>query len=414
MMSLLPLSQQHKQSHRIIPRSRRHIYCRPFRGDTHTATTASKHRSGYIDGMGAITVAIRKLSFIILLMFVVVVVTASNRRTSFSSNKNNHHASSPQTYDRSVTTFDPNGRLLQVQYAQYAATQRTKRTVVAIMDTVHDTIYIATTSTATKSSANEQYQPQPHQFLYRITRNIYFIGIGFMGDIRAMASHLRVQAQQHIYHYQEDMTVYEMAKIMCQLHHQCTYQSGIRPLGISCLIFGIDNGVGSMRDETGFDCDRATSTHSRPWKMYKCTPGGSIPEDCNDVGCAVLGYKEDALLQKLYQDQDENVNITDTNSTKTTATNGNGNEADHIEQFISSMKNAFHKIEDHHDHEISRRMDVYAFRGYNGSGVHATHHRQQHPSAVTCFANIDCGTITNNNQAYQDSLMRVRQYYNEQ
>jgi 20S proteasome alpha/beta subunit len=408
MTRLLPPSQQYQQSHRIIPRRRRRIYLLAFRsGSNDSAAATPQNRSGYIGGIAVIAVAIRKLSYIILLMFVVVEVAASNRRTSFYSNKNNHPASLAQTYDRSVTTFDPNGRLLQVQYAQYAATQRTKRTVVAMMDTVHDTIYIATTSTATKSSGSEQNQPQPHQFLYRITRNIYFIGIGFMGDIRAMASHLRVQAQQHIYHYQEDMTVYEMAKIMCQLHHQCTYQSGIRPLGISCLIFGIDNAFGSVPDGTGFDCDRATSTHSRGWKMFKCTPGGSIPENCNDVGCAVVGYKEDALLQELYQDHDENVNITDTNTT-----NYNGIEADHLEQFISSLKNAFHKIDDH-DNEISRMMDVYAFRG---SSVHATHHhRPQHPSAITCFANIDCGTTNNNNdQAYQNSLMRVRQYYNEQ
>ena len=369
-----------------------------------------------------------------------IVSNASNRRSASSTatTRRNMYDDTNQKYDRSVTTFDPQGHLLQVKYAQYAATQRTKRTIIAMIDTIQNAIYIATSTTTTQTSEHDQpsllvQQQQPHQFIYRITQNIYFIGIGVMGDIRAVASHLRVQAQQHIYHYQEDMTVYQMAKIICQLQHQCTYQSGVRPLGMSCLIFGIDDqNRGRGDDETGLHRTTQTSTtRSNTWKMYKCTPGGSTPEVCNhDFGGTVLGYKEDIVLQQLFDDDDDDDDVEQMSNTSNprfendtifttkisnftaTTTNSSSAEADHTERFISLIQSAFGKIDDN-DRETSRMMDAYVFRGSKGTGAHS-HHR--HPSPVTCFANIDCRSNNNNkyNKTFHHSLMRVRQYYNKE
>jgi hypothetical protein len=250
-----------------------------------------------------------------------------------------------------------------------------------------------------------------------------------MGDIRAVASHIRVQAQQHLYHYQEEITVYEVAQIIQRLQHQCTYQSGIRPLGISCLIFGRDQNIDHDHlDVTHFSVENRPPTktttfihHTNTWKMYKCTPSGCIPEDCYEVGGAVLGYQEDEVSRRLSsfhdvpEDHPNEKGTTNTGTTSTTTpttTNNDTSEANHVIQFISLMKDTFDTID--HDNETVRMMDVYIFRGDGPTRMRQQYRARSSSTPITCFANIDCRSSNHHHHhAYPNSLMRVRQYYNQ-
>jgi Proteasome subunit/Proteasome subunit A N-terminal signature len=374
-------------------------------------------------------------SIIILLLLLLVatdVVTANNqlsrRRSAASTQRKN--ASQRRSYDRSVTTFDPDGQLLQVQYAVSAATKRTKRTMLAMIDHHRNTIYIATT---TLVGTPQQPQPQPHQFVHLLTKGIYFVGIGLMGDIRALVSHLRGLAQQHEDHYQERMSVHEMARAMAQLQHACTYQSGIRPLGLTAWIFGIDHHNNNDDDDDDDDDDdsggegkRANRNSTgnmaspRPWKFYQCTPDGSVPEDCsryrheNGVSYTVAGYQQETVLQHLQNIDDDIGNDPKTSSassrsntdTATSSCTNHIDEGDRMMDFVSTIRKAWAKMDGPDHEQQSRMMDVYVFRDRRCSSSSS----RKFPT-VTCFANMDYSA--KNDHFHPTSLQRVRQYFNK-
>jgi 20S proteasome alpha/beta subunit len=348
-------------------------------------------------------------------------VTGSTRRSNYGTGNHRLYRSSSNAatkYDRSVTTFDPHGQLLQIQYAQSAASKRTKRTILAMIGTTRNDdddeddkiLYIATTTAASQSNIQlgNEYYDQP--FVYRITQDIYMTGMGLVGDVQMMVSHLRRQAQQHYYNYEEDIPLSQLVTIVTNVQHQCTYQSGVRPLGIVCLLFTLPT--------------TTTPHNSNNIQLFKCSPGG-IQEDC--MYCTV-GYDDDRILERLHTQYSNLINETNTNAnstTTTTTTTTTTNEADVIEQIVAMLHNDDYSdsdssIKDEIERKENQRLtDVWVFRRPTGS-FHANpiHHvvndtinrtqqqqlqqrRIQH--SVTCFANL-CHTSN-------ESMQTMRQYY---
>ena len=95
-----------------------------------------------------------------------------------------------------------------------------------------------------------------------------------MGDIRAVASHLRLQAQQHLYNCDEEWTVQQAAEALSSLHHQLTHQSGVRPLGMAGFLLGTD---AIKPDQSSTIISNATQMPTA--RLFHCSPGG-LPEDC--------------------------------------------------------------------------------------------------------------------------------------
>jgi 20S proteasome alpha/beta subunit len=218
-------------------------------------------------------------SILLLLFGLLFSASASNQRRSYRT-----AASVRDRYDRSVTTFDPSGRLLQVEYAQQAAHKRALRLVMTV---VNDVCYIVTTSKAESSLSPRA------TLLHRISDRIYLVAVGLLGDIRAAASHLRLQAQQHRFNYDEEWTVEQAATALSNLQHQLTHQSGVRPLGITGFLLGTD--APPYRSATA-PINNATA----PWPMaqlFQCSPGG-LPEDC--LYCCT-GSQEAQLLSVLQE-----------------------------------------------------------------------------------------------------------------
>lgn len=185
-------------------------------------------------------------------------------------------------YDRSVTTFDPTGRLLQVEYAQQAATLRSSSAVVALV--VNNVVYVVV---ARSVQHQQQHQASttaplqgPIQTLHRITDSIWLIGSGLAGDLASVVRQLRVTAQQFALQTGDAWTAADAATALAAWHHQCTVAPGVRPFGVACLIFGPDahNSNNNMR-------------------LFKCAPGG-IREEC---WYGTVGRSEDAVLKALQE-----------------------------------------------------------------------------------------------------------------
>jgi 20S proteasome alpha/beta subunit len=306
---------------------------------------------------------------------------SSNQRRSYSTTR----VSTKERYDRSVTTFDPTGRLFQVEYAQQA-TLRSLRNLLVMAIVVDDTTYVLTTSSSLPRSMESTHQSSPTtQFIHRISENIWLIGIGLVGDIRAVASHLRMQAQQHIYNYDEELTIKQAATIVSNLQHQLTFQAGVRPLGISCFVFGSDANQCSTNSLT-FRKEFPTA------QLFKCSPGG-IQEDCL---YSTAGFNEAAMLQILHQ--------------RYSQFNNTATEGDIVEGLVSAAQQALSNdsfrmntrtsTDETDDATNQLLFDVWVFRT-NGSTQHNSTTCRRNKS-VTCFAGL-CNS--------QESFAKMYEYY---
>lgn len=132
-------------------------------------------------------------------------------------------------YDRSITTFSSDGRLLQVEYGLEAS--RRGDPVVAM--TFSDNM----TCIAVHSSDK----------VHRIDDHILMITAGLAGDGRMLASTLRTQCQRFRLATGEAPTIQEVAKIAASLQHSLTKTPGARPLGCTAILSGVEDDGTTLR-----------------------------------------------------------------------------------------------------------------------------------------------------------------------
>lgn len=223
-------------------------------------------------------------------------------------------------YDRSVTTFDPQGRLRQVEYAQQATSSRGRSIAAILGRDGDDTIYVAVvvadaakdaTAAAARTDRSRRSQvPKLHCLDERY--GVWMVSAGLAGDAQYTAAHLRVTAQQHQHVTGEAGTVVaQAARELVSLQHQLTHTPGARPLGVTCLLLGFDQDVDDDEEEDG--CSRDSGTHSNTARLYKCSPGGSM-EDC--LYCTA-GQSESFILKVLQERYDDIVGRGENDSVET-------------------------------------------------------------------------------------------------
>ena len=140
-------------------------------------------------------------------------------------------------YDRSITTFDQTGRLLQIEYGMEAASRG--ESVIGLL--TNSTIYVA----VKKSSSSK---------VHRIDNHLWLFTSGLSGDARALAAVLRASCQRHRLSYGEAPTVKQAARQAASLQHELTRTGGARPLGCSAMVAGIDpteNQLAIFRSDPG-------------------------------------------------------------------------------------------------------------------------------------------------------------------
>jgi 20S proteasome alpha/beta subunit len=161
--------------------------------------------------------------------------------------------SSDGPYDRSITTFDPTGRLLQVEYG-LTATMRGESISAVLQDDGSILVLVS-------RPANNGIAPKVH----RIDEHLWLFTAGLSGDSRFLASRLRSMCRKHRSFYGEPMTVEEAARDVSHVQHLLTRQAGYRPLGCTAIVVGMD--FTSSNREAGMA------------RIFRTDPGG-ILEDC--------------------------------------------------------------------------------------------------------------------------------------
>ena len=135
-------------------------------------------------------------------------------------------------YDRAITMFSPDGRLLQVEYAK----KTVKQGSTAIGLVCKDGIVIVTD----KRIIDKLIVPEATEKIFKIDDHIATTAAGILSDARVLIERSQLKAQQHRVTYDSPIDVLSIVKDVCDLNQICTQSAGLRPFGVSLLIAGID------------------------------------------------------------------------------------------------------------------------------------------------------------------------------
>jgi proteasome alpha subunit len=136
-------------------------------------------------------------------------------------------------YDRSITMFSPDGRLLQVEYAKKTVKQGSTALGIACKDGV-----VLLTD---KRITSKLMIPEAIEKMFQIDDHIASTAAGLIADARVLVDRVQLKAQQHSVTYDSKIDILTVVKDLCDLKQICTQSAGLRPFGVSMLVGGVED-----------------------------------------------------------------------------------------------------------------------------------------------------------------------------
>lgn len=133
-------------------------------------------------------------------------------------------------YDSRTTTFSPEGRLFQVEYAMEAISQA--GTAVGIKTRSGITI------AAERRILSKLLESSEKEKTYYINEHIAVAVAGIRSDANILVNYARVVSQRHLFTYGEPIPVEQLVQAVCDQKQGYTQFGGLRPYGVSFLIGG--------------------------------------------------------------------------------------------------------------------------------------------------------------------------------
>jgi len=135
-------------------------------------------------------------------------------------------------YDRSITMFSPDGRLLQVEYAKKTVKQGSTAIGLACKDGV---VFVSD-----KRVTSKLMVPEAIEKMFRIDDHVGATASGIISDARVLVDRAQLKAQQHAVTYDSKIDIITIVKDICDLKQVCTQSAGLRPFGVSLLVGGVE------------------------------------------------------------------------------------------------------------------------------------------------------------------------------
>lgn len=135
-------------------------------------------------------------------------------------------------YDRAITMFSPDGRLLQVEYAK----KTVKQGSTAIGMVCSDGVILV----ADKRIVDKLILPESVEKIFQIDEHIAATASGILSDARVLIERSQLKAQQHSVTYDSPIDIVTIVKDVCNLKQLCTQSGGLRPFGVSLIFAGVD------------------------------------------------------------------------------------------------------------------------------------------------------------------------------
>ena len=181
-------------------------------------------------------------------------------------------------YDRAITMFSPDGRLLQVEYAK--KTVRLGNTAIGMV--CKDGVLLVTD----KRLVDKLVVPEAVEKIFKIDDHIMATAAGIISDARVLVEQGQIKAQQHRVTYDYPIDTVSIVKHICDIKQICTQSGGLRPFGVSLLIAGVD--------ESGR-------------KLFETDPTGIFYQ----YKATVIGEGEPEIEEILHKEYKESMSIED-------------------------------------------------------------------------------------------------------
>ena len=139
-------------------------------------------------------------------------------------------------YDHGITTFSPDGRLFQVEYARESVKRGTTTAGLKFRDGV--------VLVCDKRIVSRLIIPESIEKMFKIDGHIGIATSGLVADARQLVARARVDAQVNRITYAASVPVDVLVKKICDFKQSFTQYGGSRPFGTALLIGGVDeNGI---------------------------------------------------------------------------------------------------------------------------------------------------------------------------
>lgn len=136
-------------------------------------------------------------------------------------------------YDQSTTTFSPDGRLHQVEYAIEAINNA--GTCIGLQSD-QGLVLAAEKRVVSKLLAKSKTSEKT----YVIDDHAVCLVAGLTADANILTQNARLNAQRYLYKFGEPMPMEQLVKEMCNYKQQYTQFGGLRPFGVAFVFAGWD------------------------------------------------------------------------------------------------------------------------------------------------------------------------------
>lgn len=136
-------------------------------------------------------------------------------------------------YDSRTTTFSPEGRLYQVEYALEAINNASITVGIITSEGVilgADKVFISKLIDKSKN----------FEKIYKIDNHIFCGVAGLNADANILINQSRLYTQRYLYNYNDVQPVSQLVVQICDIKQSYTQYGGLRPYGVSFLIAGYD------------------------------------------------------------------------------------------------------------------------------------------------------------------------------
>jgi proteasome alpha subunit len=135
-------------------------------------------------------------------------------------------------YDRAITMFSPDGRLLQVEYAK--KTVQLGNTAIGMV--CKDGVLLVTD----KRIVDKLVVADAVEKIWQIDDHVMTTAAGILSDARILVERAQEKAASYRITYDYPIDILSIVKDLANLAQYCTQSGGLRPFGVSMLIAGID------------------------------------------------------------------------------------------------------------------------------------------------------------------------------
>ena len=136
-------------------------------------------------------------------------------------------------YDRAITMFSPDGRLLQVEYAKKTVRQGSTAIGIACSDGV-----VLVTD---KRIVDKLVVPKSVEKIWQVDEHMGATASGIISDARVLIERSQLLAQQHRVTYDAPMDIVSIVRDIGNIKQMTTQSGGLRPFGVSILVAGVDS-----------------------------------------------------------------------------------------------------------------------------------------------------------------------------